>query len=182
MTRARITEEPGELRVEIPARRDLRIVLYAAFFLGFWVLGEAAALHALLADPGGGRRLAAAVCLVPWTAVGAGVLAACLWLAAGRVVVTATDRALSLRCEALGIGTARAYDPAHVHALRLAPRWIFAPKPALGFTLWITPGAGPIALDYGVRTVRFGNGLEEPEARRLVAALAGRLHVPADGP
>jgi hypothetical protein len=179
--RAHITDEPGALRIEIPARRGPRIVLYLAFLLGFWALGEVAALHALLADPAAGQRLAAAVCLPLWTGLGVAILAACLWLAAGRVVVTATERALTIRCRALGLGTDREYDGAHVQALRLAPAPIFAPKPALGFTLWITPGAGPIALDYGARTVRFGNGLEAPEARRIAARLAERLHVPVDG-
>jgi len=174
-----ITEGPAELRVVIPARRHPFLVLYVVFCLGMWALGEAAVAHALLADPWTGATLAAAVCLLPWTAFGAAVLAACAWLAAGRAVVTVTDRALTIRCAAFGLGSAREYDLAHVHALRLAPWWIFKPWAALGFTLWLMPGAGPIALDYGARTVRFGNGLDEPEARRIVERIAARFGVPA---
>jgi hypothetical protein len=179
--RARITEEPTGLRVEIPARRSPRLALYAVFLLGFWALGEAAVVHALLAGPAsGGDALAAAICLVPWTALGAAILAGCLWVAAGRAVVIATDRELTIRCGALGLGTTRAYDMAHVRALRLGPPWIFQPRPALGFTVWLTPGAGPIALDYGSRTIRFGNGLDEPDARRVVERLAERFHIPTN--
>jgi hypothetical protein len=177
--RATIAELPDGVRIEVPARRDPYLVLYGAFVLGMWALGEGAILHTLLAEPASrGERLAAAFCLVPWTAVGLVAIAACLWLAVGRAVVTATERALTIRCAALGLGTTREYDMAHVHALRLAPAWVFRPASALERTIWLVPGAGAIAMDYGARTVRFGNGLDEGEARRIAERIAARFHIP----
>lgn len=177
---ATLTEDAGGLTIVIPARRHPFLVLYVAFCLAVWTFAEIAMVRTLVAGPAPGFvTLAVTGCLLVWTAFGAAVLAACLWLAAGRTVVSVTDRALTIRCEALGLGTNREYDTAHVHALRLAPWWIFNPWPGLGFMFRLWPGAGPIALDYGARTVRFGNGLEESEARRIMDRIAARLGIPA---
>lgn len=43
---------------------------------------------------------------------------------------------------------------------------------------WWLGGVGMIAFDYGARTYRFGRGVDEAEAKQLVAELQRRLEPP----
>jgi hypothetical protein len=73
----------------------------------------------------------------------------------------------------LGFGNVREFDLAEVRDLR-----IDRPYPGITTLTWNSPaqmfGTGTIAFDYGAKTFRFGLGLDESEARQLVARLNSR--------
>lgn len=188
--RATVTEEPGGLRIVIPAWRHWLGIVFLGIWLPAWVVAEVlfggvlvAALVSLLIGWGegptsiGGTLLLAAF-LVPWTAAGLCTAVAWLWSVAGKDVVTVTDRGVTLKRDVWGRGPTRTYDVARVRALRVVPWWKYNPWATWGYRRWMFPGGGPIALDHDGRTTRFGSGLHEAEARRIVARIRERLPLP----
>jgi hypothetical protein len=73
------------------------------------------------------------------------------------------------RHELLGLGRSKEYELRHVHGLRAAAA---AGLPAA----WrgLAPGQGTIAFDYGAKTIRVGDGLEEAEAAQIISRLQQR--------
>lgn len=191
-TRSTITVVPRGLRIVIPVRRHLFIILFLGFWLLGWAFGEVMAGAALVCHAGGvdcgpfhptgpegGASLFLLVWLLAWTVGGGAALLAWVWVAFGREIVTVTDRALTVRKDVLGRGREREHDMAHVRDLRvsLAPFNPWDPSGAL--RMWGV-GGGTIAFDYGARTVRFGGGLDEAEARQIVARVGGQFSIPSD--
>lgn len=192
--RATITEAPEALRIVIPARRRGFEIFLVGIWLVAWVITEPVLVAALVAAlravghgtadvpvSAGGWAFYGAV-LLAWTALGLGSLTGWLWAVAGKDVVTVTDRCFTLKRDVLGRGPARTYDRAGVRALRVVPWWEYLP--------WATDARrplfrsrGPIALDHGTGTARFGAGVDEAEAYRIVARVRERFGIPAgEGP
>jgi hypothetical protein len=77
---------------------------------------------------------------------------------------------LTMRREPIGIPLRKGYDLLNVRNLRVVP---------FDESLWSrrdpwTP-TGPLAFDYGARTVRFGAGIDEAEARMIVDSIRTRF-------
>jgi hypothetical protein len=196
-TAARSTIEvvPRGLRIVIPVRRHLFTILFLGFWLLGWAFGEVTAAAALVCHgagvdcgpfqptgPEGGASLFLLIWLLAWTVGGVAALAAWLWVAFGREIVTVTDRAVTVRRDVLGRGRGREHDMAHVRGLRVSAAPFNPWDPGGALRMWGMGGAGTIAFDYGARTVRFGGGLDEAEARQIVARVMGQFDIPADGP
>lgn len=71
------------------------------------------------------------------------------------------------------MGRVREYDVQHVRELRVSPMPYnpFDFRSALQF--WGV-GGGLMAFDYGAATIRFGAGLEEGEAKSIIAKVKSR--------
>jgi hypothetical protein len=115
----------------------------------------------------------AAVWLVAWTLGGGFALYVFWWSLKGRERILLTSSRLSIRRELFGAGRMREYDAAHIRDVRVSP----TPSGPIGFRggleYWGI-GGGVIAFDYGATTVRFGAGLEEGEAKSVVAQVKSR--------
>ena len=168
------------VRVVIPAPRNwLMITFFSAWLLG-WFFGERGALIQLFGQPSGGMTLKHVqpgfllLWLVMWTAGGTAVVTTLLWQLAGREVITANSLSLTRRIEAFGFGITRSYTLSDIRDLRVYPRYTRqrAILPWAG-----GDGSGSIAFDYGARTIRFAPGIDEAEAKMLVADLARRAKV-----
>ncbi len=160
----------------LPARRNWFVVLFLCAWLVGWVFGEVTAIHQLLSPSENSPRLFMLAWLVGWTLGGAFALAAVLWQLAGREVISVSAATLMHRVEAFGLGWSRAYKASEVKALRATE---YASNPFTSQAAWFPPvtgsGFGPVAFDYGARTLRLGAALEEAEAKLLVEKLAARL-------
>lgn len=173
--RSIVNDEPEGLRIVIPARQHLFLMLFLAAWLCGWAVGEVTVLDQLLEgqlnEPG--AELFAAAWLILWTVGGGFVLYALLWGIAGREVVVLTGQALVLRREIFGIGRSREFDLDHVRDLRFAPAVYNPWDSSAAFQFWGI-GGGSLAFDYGARTYRFGAGVDEAEAKFLAGALKQR--------
>ena len=176
-------------RIEIPAQRSWFLIVFLSIWLCGWFLGEAFALGSVLswifgwqlggeafsvedfAGAGGaGPGLFILLWLVGWTLGGGFALYTWLWNLAGKEIVTLDSQALTHRRQIARLGLTRRYDVTHIKDLRVAPPQR-SRRGAHG-----TPFGGTIAFDYGSRTVRFGQGIDEPEAKDLVELL--KRHLP----
>lgn len=162
------------LQAVIPAQRSALALLLLLIWLGGWAFGEMQAIEQLLRPKDQAATAFLAIWLAGWTAGGLAAIGGLLWQFAGRELLTANATALAHRIEIFGLGFTRHYAAHEVKALRPAPHGTLAQYQA-----WMPPFMGPargsLAFDYGSRTLRLVQGLDEVEARELAAQLAARL-------
>ena len=165
------------LEISIPAKRNIFLMLFLAAWLVGWCFGEVSATRELLAGRGNAPDLFLCVWLVGWTIGGAFCLYALLWTLRGREVIVLRPDSLVTKRDLWGIGRPREYDILHVSDLRVAPMTWNPHYWSGALYLWGV-GGGPIAFDYGSRTVRFGSGVDEAEAADIVRELRTRHAFP----
>ena len=161
------------------------VVVFTTVWLGGWAAGEVAAIGTLLGEDwlesgdGSGDRAFIVVWLVFWTLGGALVWYAWLWNVAGQEWVEARGDALSLRRRVGPFTREREYDARHVQDLRASQPGGWAQYTGLAM---LGVGAGTLAFDYGSRTVRFADGIEEAEAKQVAAVLDQHRAPAREGP
>jgi hypothetical protein len=174
--RATIVDEVSELRVTIPAPRNWFLVVFLPLWLIGWVVGEVAVAGSLLTDPpSGGELLFLVVWLIGWSLGGALFAFFWLWNLMGKEIVTLDDEALTLRYALGSVGWTRRFDRGEVRDLRLSQSTPMDFRSTFG---WWLGGSGTIAFDYGARTYRFARGIDEAEAKQVVAEFWRRLEPP----
>jgi len=164
----------GRLQASIPARRNWLIILFLTDWLGGWVMGEMSAAHELLSAGDKTPSAFLMLWLAGWTLGGGYCLMTILWQIAGREILRVDSSALEYRVEIFGIGLSRTYRLTEIKNLRTA----YNSRP-MTWRAWYPPfggnAYGPIAFDYGARTIRLAPSLEEAEAAMLVRELEKNL-------
>lgn len=174
--RFRTERTAGGFRAEIPAKRNLFVLVFLIIWLAGWVFGEASVSKQLV-HPGPRTPVAfLSLWITGWTVGGVLIAATIVWQLAGREVIIIDPQALTLRVEALGIGHSRSFKTAEIKFLRLSP---FVSSPFQNRQTSFPPifgaGYGPVAFDYGARTYRAAAALDEAEARMLIDQMASHL-------
>ena len=172
---------PDGLRAVIPARRNWFVMLFLIAWLGGWVFGEVSASGELLRHGDKTPTAFLAFWLLGWTLGGAFAATAVVWQLAGREVISVSSNTLLHRAEAFGFGWNRSYKASEVRNFRSTE---YSSNAFTNQRAWFPPvtgsGFGPVAFDYGARTIRMAPSLEEAEARMLVRELSSRLPHRAD--
>jgi len=186
--RASIEEDGLSLRVIIPASRNVFLTLFLTVWLAGWFFGESFALRDLLAPSGDIPRGFLGVWLAGWTVGGLFAGLTLLWRVLGREVLELRPDTLVHRRVILGVGPARAYDLTAVKDFRVGPpvfrvdrlsfsslfdRQSTRPDYSRIGDAWGLSG-GQVVFDYGAKTVRCGAGLDEAEAKMIVARFQQR--------
>lgn len=170
--RARVATVPGGLELSIPSRRNYFIAAFLAAWLGGWFMGETSAIHQLLHPEALRRNDSSAFIafwLCAWTLGGCAVVISLLWNLGGRERVVIRSNALSIRREIFGVGFARNYELRSVKNLRVVET-IDSGSVFFGSNRRGNNG-GPLAFDYGAKTLRFGAGVDVAEAKYLVSKI-----------
>jgi hypothetical protein len=167
--RLHFAEEPGRLKITIERRRGLGPLL----FLGVWLVGFSLAASStagnLTREPWSTGSIFLALWLVGWALGGPTVAALVLFI--GQETVAVANGALRLGVRIGPFRRDRAFALAGVENLRAdGPMSPPARSPGKGRRTW-----GGIAFEHTGRTIRFGIGLENPEAHRVLAAIRGKL-------
>lgn len=167
-----------QLVITIPSRKNWLYIPFLAFWLMFWAAGWISAFSSLFMTPGvvSGFLL---IWLTFWTIGGVYAIITLLWLLAGKEIIQLSTYALVLRREVVGIGTTRRYLSLDVRDLRVSPTaghgW-YGRRQTFN-TVWHLDG--PIAFDYGAKTLRCGGGVDEAEAKQIVKLIC--QHFPQYG-
>jgi hypothetical protein len=169
--RATLTTVGGGVDVSIPSRRNYFVAVFLVLWLCGWTIGETSAWHTLTTtQPANASHhepmafLAVWLCL--WTIGGCAALVAALWNIAGREQLRFSGSEVTLRREVFGVGFGTRYDPTRVSNLRCVEV-----MPGPFGTMSRSPfgwGGGPLAFDYGAKSIRFGAGVDSAEGQPLV--------------
>jgi hypothetical protein len=179
-------ELPGGILFTIRQKRNWFGILFLAFWLAFWLMGEVLVLGIVVVGllnlllnrrPPGPAEWGVGIFLLAWlggwTVGGLFAIRAWLWSVAGREVISV--RADFLRIER-GVPLwhrAEEYRMADISSLRLSQPSLSASESTRHAQLWGVYG-GLLAFDYGASTVRFGIGLEEAEAKQILNQIGQR--------
>jgi hypothetical protein len=160
------------LRITIHAARQPAVMIFLVLWLGFWPLGEITAIRDLLGGKPDDDLFNMIFVLVFWTLGGVAVAYTLLWRLTGKEIIELTPRSLYYRKQMTGFGRSREYAVAHLRNLRpVTPVYEYHAEG--GRTNGLENGA--ISFDYGRNTHRFGLGLEEADARQVIAEMCGRV-------
>ena len=158
------------MRAVIPARRSWFVLLFLCFWLVGWAFGEVTVARQLLSPSEKAPDPFLYVWLVGWSLGGVFALVTILWQLAGKEIIAVSTGALVHRKEIFGLGRSWRYKISEVKNFRALEPEIVQSVGRSGGTV-----QGPIAFDYGARTIRIGASLDAAEGRMLVEKLAARL-------
>ena len=165
------------VRVNVPARKNIFVLLFVCVWLAGWVFGEYSVIKQLLAPSENSADAFLFVWLIGWTLGGIWAVSTVLWMLFGRELVSVESGLLLHRFEILGLGRTRKFDGQLIRHLRVvdyAPNLTTQQK-AYMLPIFAGDGLGPLAFDYGAKSIRLGASFEEAEARSFISELYGRL-------
>lgn len=161
----------------MPCRRSWFVICFLAFWLCGWAVAEVlVASQFLNGDTPPEGELFIAAWFGVWTVGGVVAVYAWLWQLIGKEIVTVHGQTFTRRRDIGGFGFDKEYSLVRMRDLRMR---LVASSPlefSSSFQLWGV-GGGAIAFDYGEKTFRFGAGLDEAEAKQVVAAIQQRYRI-----
>ena len=173
-SRVIITETSDSLRLVIPGSRSWFVIGILGLWICAWAVAEVMVPAQFLqgAIPSEAQSLLFAWFAV-WTVGGLLAIYAFLWQAIGKEMAAVQGQVLITRRDIGGFGFNKVYDLSRVEHLRVEPSGFNPLDISAALQLWGI-GGGMITFDYGAKTHRFGVGLDEDEAKRVVAAIKKR--------
>ena len=171
--RATITEHFDKVEITIPAKKRIFIILFFCVWLCGWVFGETTAIGEVSKD--GLGNLFMVVWLTGWTVGGLFAMYSIWVMLAGKEFIEAGQGVIAIKNQALFFMPERVYDLREVKNLRIEEpeeeNFGFGRRnpPKLDLT-----NVGTIRFDYGMKTIRFGNGIDEAEAKYIVDKLKNK--------
>jgi hypothetical protein len=175
--------------ISIPSRKNWFIILFIGFWLIGWAVGEVSVIGILSAGvikalnngipeiskngPGAFGGLFLFAWLGGWTVGGAFAIYAWLWQVKGIERISISTNALIVEKLVPIWKRKKEYHLKDVVALRLSHSSpsMFTMSGSMEF--WGMPG-GRLAFDYGAKTVQFGSGIDEAEAKFLIEDIENR--------
>lgn len=176
-SRITITDTGQGHRIVIPYTRSWFVI----FFLGFWICGWAVAEYMvgsqfLKGDAPPEGELFMLAWFGVWTIAGLVAIYAMLWQVMGKEVISVYGQVLKTRHDIGGFGFNREYDLVQMRDLRATPVGFNPLDLSSSLQLWGI-GGGVIAFEYGAKTIRFGAGLDEAEAKEVVMVIKQHYRV-----
>lgn len=181
------TNRSGNLEITIPSTKRWFMIAFLAFWLIGWAFGEITAgimlvggLITLLTQNGTDLSafsfvgLFMLVWFTLWTIGGITAIYTLFWSLAGKEVIQVNLQGITIRKQIFGMGRSKEYLADYIKDLRISP----PPHNRYrrrGFVF----ASGIIGFDYGAKTFRFGNGVDEAEAKLILAEI--KRHSPQYG-
>jgi hypothetical protein len=170
--RATIIDSISGIEITIPAKRNWFILVFLGGWLGGWFCAEVFVIGMvtgfLTDNPAG---LFVLFWLIGWTAGGVYTIRTFLWMIAGKESILIERGQLTIDKKGALFVKAKTYDLNEVKNIRVAGN---DNKGAWGYQQnnWMSLGTnGTIKFDYGLKTIRMADGIDEAEASYLIARL-----------
>lgn len=172
------TEDLGTaLQITIPIKKQWFQIFFSCSALISWLIGELVVSGILWT----GNQIGAPipfllVWLIIWTMGGAFLAYLLSWQLFGKEIITVSAQSLITKRGVLVLGFPKEYSAAHIRALRVS-----ATNNIPSMWCWMLNGwfygmnGGWIAFDYGAKTIRFGAGVDEAEAKQILAEIRRRF-------
>jgi hypothetical protein len=176
---ATIHDSFTEVQIIVPARKNWFVIIFLSAWLCGWFIGEIFVLNAIIAGSAGSSGgIFLLVWLVAWTVGGFLAIKSWLWIIKGKEIITVGQGQLSIDRKGALFFKPRVYDLNEVKNIRIQDD-----RPAFsGFAEKRSDNSmfnstGIIRFDYGLRTIKFANGIDEAEAKYILDKLKERRFI-----
>lgn len=175
-------------RIIIPSRKNWFTIFFLGFWLTGWAVGEIMVLRIMAtsifgAVAGKAPNASAGLLgisgfllfwLAGWTVGGGFAIYTFLWQVAGKEVIEVNSGGITIANKIFSFSRPKEYDAQYIKDLRVSQpaNSMWSPWGHAG-QFW-GRGQGIIAFDYGAKTNRFGSGLDEAEAKMIIAEITQR--------
>ena len=176
--KANIKEISNGYKIEIPAPRNWFVIIFLTVWLGGWSMGWIFAFSTLFLDFGGsssGIDLFLLFWLTGWTVGGAFAIKTWVWMIFGKEIITIRSGQLTIERTGDLLSKKKQYD------LQIAKSFEVNAQPAYSHfnksshAGLMNPSAmGTLQFDYGLKTIRFGIGIDEAEGKFLLDKFKSR--------
>ena len=171
---ARITEFAHGIEIVIPPRRNKFVSGFLVLWLIAWISGEVVILDKLINRQQGVADAFIVFWICAWTFGGLLAVLLQLWNLKGREVIKIDDLELVRQRDYVIFARSRHYELRHIRNMRLTEVDLSIPEMNRGAEFWGLSG-GAISFDYHVYIEKMALGVEEVEAKRIIAAIKKRF-------
>ncbi|MCC7187756.1 MAG: hypothetical protein IT312_03365 [Anaerolineales bacterium] len=167
------TEDLGDkLVVSIPSRKIFPFIMVFSIWSLIWLGGEISLIAAMFTSSTYNILSVSIVIVwfIFWTFLGAVLLYNLLWLLIGKEEIQITNQSITISQVVLGYKRSKEYTADYIKDLDIA----WASMQDLMYRRISFPlgtSFGMIAFDYGARTFKFASGIEEAEAKQIIAKI-----------
>ncbi len=170
---ATINEFYDSVEIIIPAKKNWAIIIFCCAWLCGWVFGEVTAVGTVFGIGGhAGIGLFMLVWLVGWTIGGVMVLRAIIWQLFGQEIITVGNGELSIAKKQDFFFKPKTFNLSDACDFRVQDN-------DNSYSMWGSRRSDPfnmknggvIWFDYGLKTVKFANGIDEAEAKYILKKL-----------
>lgn len=171
--RTTINEFPQGIEIIIPSKKNYFSIIFLAFWLVGWAVGEISAIGMLFSAESKGPTLFLVAWLGGWTAGGAFAIVSWLYNIKGKEIIQIDGYELKHIRDFVLFKRSKEYEMAHIKGLRASTNNSSIFNFNSGMEFWGLTG-GTVAFDYGHNTHKFGSGLDEAEAKHIVETVKHR--------
>lgn len=172
--RAKINESIRGFSIEISPKRNWFVIIFLTGWLGGWLMGELFALGAVTGFLGDSFESAGSFFilfwLIAWTAGGFFAIRTWLWMIAGKEIISFENYELKINKKGALLYSPKIYDLREVKNFALNPS--SGSDNFFGMNsnkdMWNLGSNGIFKFDYGFKTIKIANGLDEAEGRFIL--------------
>jgi hypothetical protein len=168
--RAIINDAGNYIQIVVPTRKTYLIIILAVLWLIPMGLGGIVGFAAAFIY--GNAPFIIVLPMLIWVAVITFVGRVVWWMIAGKEIIEVDGKVLQIRQQGLLFSKPKMYDLAECRSFRTVDNTIANIFPFAVRTSLFNPGAtGTVAFDYGMKTIKFAEGIDEAEGKHVLNAL-----------
>jgi hypothetical protein len=177
--RATVSELRRGFSISIPSKRNWFIIVFMTGWLGGWLMGEIFALGIVFGliqgqDTDFGSFFVI-FWLIAWTAGGFFAIKSLLWMIGGKEILIFEDNALTIDKKGFLFYSPKTYNLKEVKNFEINfPARFNGLFGNNSNRSWNINGEGILKFDYGLKTIKFGEGLDEAEGKYLLEMIKNK--------
>lgn len=171
--RASITDNFNGIEIVVPAIKNWFVIPFLCAWLGGWAIGLfSAGKMILLPNTPTVALLFIFFWLIAWTFGGVFFIFSLIWSLKGKEIITVGNGMLTIEKKGAPFLKARSYDLREINNMGIKQDPLMAYRRMSIQSPYMKKGT--ISFDYGFKTVRFGEALDEAEARHIIELLKNK--------
>jgi len=172
--RAIVHESFNELKIEIPVKRNWYSIIFLFVWMAGWCFGEIMVIGTLAGFIADGTPFSVKIFMIfwlfGWTIGGVFISRRLIWMIAGKEIIVFEEKELKIEKKGAIFLKPKTYDLDQVKQLSLNQN--STKEDVFGRTnysdFWNMNDNGILKFDYGMKTIKFGQGIDEAEAKYLL--------------
>jgi hypothetical protein len=168
--RSTINFDGLRMKIQIPSKKNWFIIIFLIVWIGGWFMGERSAMSEVLNSENIADNSFILIWLIGWTLGGGFAIAVLLWSLLGLETITIDNHIFQIEKGILDFRIlSKKYELSSIKRLKLNEEQTmfnhFNQMKVADF--WGLTG-GKLRFDYGMKTIKFGIGIDEAEARFVI--------------